>query len=315
MPRPGVTQEQVIQAVEAIAAEGGNPTVLAVRKRLGGGSPNRITPWLAEWRASQAATEAKDLPEIPAAVDNAMRHVWALAWQHAQEQLATERQALSKARQSSETEREELLAEISRLDGELETLTNAREQTEATLREAQQAHAQTLSDEREAKALAEERQRRIVEQGEELQRLRTERDEALARAARAEATAEPLRADLQRAHEAILTYRKELNGLPAERERLLEQVERLQAEHTRERETARQSKQALDLGGKKIKTLELTLQEERQARQAAEQRLTELRIDMATLSERAAQTDHLTRLLERFGGPHAPPGLDTHGDD
>ncbi|MEA1053109.1 DNA-binding protein [Lamprobacter modestohalophilus] len=144
MPRPGVTRDQVHQAADALAAEGANPTVVAVRKRLGGGSPNRITPWLAEWREAQAAIQVVDLPEIPQAIDNAIRHLWALAWQQARAQLATERQALNGAQKAVETEREELLAEISRL----EDSEDAREQIQSALITERQAHDQTRAETR-----------------------------------------------------------------------------------------------------------------------------------------------------------------------
>ena len=44
MARSGVTREQVFETADALVREGQNPTVVAVRTRLGGGSPNTITP-------------------------------------------------------------------------------------------------------------------------------------------------------------------------------------------------------------------------------------------------------------------------------
>jgi len=237
MPRTGVTREQVHQAAAALATEGANPTVQAVRTRLGGGSPNRITPWLAEWRAAQTSPQVDTLPEIPQAIDHAMRHLWALAWQQAQARLAPERQALDDAQTALKREREQVRAET-----------------------------------RELKALAEGRQARLREQG----------------------------AELEQARAAVLQYRKQLNGLPAERDRLREQVARLQAEAVREQETTRLAKQTLELGGKKISALEHALSEERQARRQAEQQLSELRIELATLRERASQQAQLTQLIETF---------------
>ncbi|NCC41676.1 MAG: hypothetical protein EOM21_20125 [Gammaproteobacteria bacterium] len=46
MGRPGITAQQVQEAAEALLAEGLHPTVVGVRTRLGGGSPNNITKWL-----------------------------------------------------------------------------------------------------------------------------------------------------------------------------------------------------------------------------------------------------------------------------
>jgi hypothetical protein len=194
MPRTGVTREQVLQAADGLAAEGVHPTVQAVRARLGSGSPNRITPWLAEWRKTQTPPQVDDPPEIPPSIDNAMRHLWALAWQQARAQLAPERQALDDAQQ------------------------------------------------------------------------------AVAR----------------------------------ERDRLSEEVARLQAEAAREQDSQRQAKQTLALSGQTLRALEHRLAEERQARQQAEQQLSELRIELATLRERASQQEQLTQLIETIRGQPQP---------
>jgi len=44
MARAGVTREQVFETADALVREGQNPTVVAVRTRLGGGSPTPSTP-------------------------------------------------------------------------------------------------------------------------------------------------------------------------------------------------------------------------------------------------------------------------------
>jgi septal ring factor EnvC (AmiA/AmiB activator) len=194
MPRAGVTREQVLQAAEGLAAEGVHPTVQAVRARLGSGSPNRITPWLAEWRKTQTPPQDDGLPELPPAIDHAMRHLWALAWQQARAQLARERQALNGQQQALERERDQLS----------------------------------------------------------------------------------------------------------------EEVARLQAEAAREQDSQRQVRQTLALSGQALRALEHQLSEERQARQQAEQQLAELRIELATLRERASQQEQLTQLIERLRDqPHA----------
>jgi len=100
--------------------EGQNPTVVAVRSRLGGGSPNTITPRRSEWRALHEQGQAASLPPVPEPVEAVMRQVWGAAWQRAQGQCTVEREALAQARKATEQERAEMLAEIGRLDGELE---------------------------------------------------------------------------------------------------------------------------------------------------------------------------------------------------
>ncbi|MFY9974020.1 MAG: DNA-binding protein, partial [Chromatiaceae bacterium] len=84
MPRPGVAREQVFETADALVREGQNPTVVAVRSRLGGGSPNTITPLLAEWKALHERGQAASLPPVPEPVEAVMRQVWGAAWQQAQ---------------------------------------------------------------------------------------------------------------------------------------------------------------------------------------------------------------------------------------
>ena len=65
MGRPGITREQVFETAGAIAHEGTTPTVMAVRKRLGGGSPKNVTTWLGEWKAQNETTRVEALPRCP----------------------------------------------------------------------------------------------------------------------------------------------------------------------------------------------------------------------------------------------------------
>lgn len=62
---PLVTYEAVAQAAEAIQAEGGRPSVRAVRARLEGGSPNVIAPLLAQWKAGRPVVHAEEVQIDP----------------------------------------------------------------------------------------------------------------------------------------------------------------------------------------------------------------------------------------------------------
>jgi hypothetical protein len=172
MARAGVTREQVFETADALVREGQNPTVVAVRTRLGGGSPNTITPLLAEWKTLNEHKRAEPLPSVPEPVEAVMRQVWGTAWQQAQAQLEGEREALSLARKEIERERAEMLAEIARMDADLATARDTiRERGEAVEAE-RRAHEQTKSEAREARALAEEREKRSAAQDQELAALR-----------------------------------------------------------------------------------------------------------------------------------------------
>jgi hypothetical protein len=162
MARTGVTREQVFEAAEALVREGQSPTVVAVRTRLGGGSPNTITPLLAEWKGLHETRRAEILPPAPEPVEAVMRQVWGAAWREAQGQLEGEREALSAARKEMEKERAEMLAEIGRLDGELEAAKETARARDEALEAERRAHEQASAQAREAQALAAERGQRIA---------------------------------------------------------------------------------------------------------------------------------------------------------
>jgi chromosome segregation ATPase len=172
MARSGVTREQVFETADALVREGQNPTVVAVRTRLGGGSPNTITPLLAEWKELNEARQAQAMPQVPEPVEAVMRQVWGAAWQQAQAQLEGERKALGSARKEIEKERAEMLAEIGRMDSEMGAARESIRQGAEALEAERRAHEQTKSEAREARALADEREKRITAQDQELQDLR-----------------------------------------------------------------------------------------------------------------------------------------------
>jgi predicted ribosome quality control (RQC) complex YloA/Tae2 family protein len=172
MARAGVTREQVFETADALVREGQNPTVVAVRTRLGGGSPNTITPLLAEWKALHEHKQAASVPAPPEPVEAVMRQVWGTAWQQAQDQLAGEREALAAARKEIGKEREAMLAEIARMDADLETARDTIRERDEALEAERRAHEQTASEAREVRALAGEREKRITGQDRELAELR-----------------------------------------------------------------------------------------------------------------------------------------------
>jgi chromosome segregation ATPase len=307
MPRPGVTREQVFEAADALVREGQTPTVVGVRTRLGTGSPNTITPMLAQWKAQNETRRVEALPPLPEPVEGAMRQVWGAAWQGAQAQLEGEREALARARETIEAERNQMLAEIDRLDTALEQAQGETRQAAEALDAERRSHDQTRTEVREAKAVGEERNRRIEDQGNELRELRRQLAEATADTARLEGEAAGLRTSLTAAQAEIDRLKDAQTKLTREGDQAEAELKRVHAENQRlsrdldgAKETAKQAKATLDLGGKKIAKLETALDEERQARTAADQAAASLRIEVATLTERAARADELRQLLERL---------------
>jgi len=178
MPRAGVTREQVFEVADGLVREGQNPTVVSVRARLGGGSPNTIAPLLAEWKALHEHKQSASVPAVPEPVETVLRQVWGVAWQEAQGQLEAEREALAAARKTLSQERAEMLAEIERLDSELTAALEEVEKGRAALEAERQAHERSSSDAREARALADEREKRIAALEAERDRERDGRAEA-----------------------------------------------------------------------------------------------------------------------------------------
>jgi chromosome segregation ATPase len=110
-------------------------------------------------------------------VETVLRQVWGTAWKEAQARHEGERAVLAGARKAIEQERAEMLAEIGRLDGELDATREDLRQGRKVLEAERQAHEQMKSDAREARALAEEREKRITVLETERDRERTARAE------------------------------------------------------------------------------------------------------------------------------------------
>jgi chromosome segregation ATPase len=297
MGRPGITKEQVFEASSAIAREGQTPTVVLVRTRLGGGSPNNITKWLNEWKESNEIRKVESLPPLPEGVESAMRQVWGAAWKDAQAQLEGEREALNTARKDIEQERNQMLAEIERLDGDLD---QARDEIRAgaeALEQERREHDRTKGEVREAIAVATERSHRIQAQESELRETRHRSHDAEAKASRLEADLAHANRETERERERQAEIQRQADRLQADLARVQGEAERLKAELESAQRHAKEARAIADTAGKKVQKLETALDEERQARAGAEKVAADLRVEAATLAERAAHAEELRGLV------------------
>jgi chromosome segregation ATPase len=320
MARPGVTREQVFETCDALVREGQNPTIVSVRARLGGGSPNTIAPLLAEWKSLHEQKQAASLPPVPEPVEAVMRQVWGVAWQESQGQLTGEREALARARRDLEQERAEMLAEIGKLDGELDALREELRQGREALEAERQASAQARSQASEARAVGQERGERIAAQEAALEEVRRQLDGATQKASRLEAERDQARTEAEALREALATERRthedaraalhEAQALIAERAaRGVAQDEEIKALH-RQIETLGSQRQGLqserDQLARELEAIAQHAEADRAARAELEQTLNALRIEAATLTERAAHAEELRTLVrslqERQGG-------------
>jgi hypothetical protein len=118
MTRTTVAPEQILEIIRQLDAEGSEPTVTNVRERLGSGSYTTIGTVLYEWRRTRTGDRQSAAPEPPASLRVATNLFWKEAWKAAQAALDVERQSFEQDRAAHLKERGEMLAEISRLEGE-----------------------------------------------------------------------------------------------------------------------------------------------------------------------------------------------------
>jgi len=221
MPRPGITKEQVWEAAETLEHEGANPTVLRIRAKIGGGSPNRIAPFLAQWK-QQRTPPAEGAPEPPVTVATAMDRIWKTAWEEAQALFQSERDALAADRGALEHERAEVRSEVERLDGVIEEIQSELKGAREALRVEQKSHSETQAELHKIRGESNERTLRIQELQKEFHQLRKAGQEATARAERLGAEASHLteQRDSAERHAREL---KEINKVSGQKVHRLEQ--------------------------------------------------------------------------------------------
>jgi chromosome segregation ATPase len=96
MAREGITFEQVAAAADALVGEGQQPTIRAIRERLGTGSPNTVHKHLTAWREARpvAAAAAPELPQaLTAAIAAEIERLRAALADAQQGRTAAEQQA------------------------------------------------------------------------------------------------------------------------------------------------------------------------------------------------------------------------------
>jgi chromosome segregation ATPase len=129
------TKEQVWAAADDLAAEGKNPTLAAVRERLGGGSYTDISAAMQIWKANRQAAAVPIREPAPAAVTERLGElggeIWAIALELANSRLQVEREALEQARQELEASRQEAADLADQLSSDLDAAqTTVRRQAE-----------------------------------------------------------------------------------------------------------------------------------------------------------------------------------------
>lgn len=252
MARQGITFEQVAAVADALAGEGLQPTIRAVRERLGDtGSPNTIHKHLTAWREARpvAAAAAPELPQaLTAAIAAEIERAASQARGEIEGRLVqaqAEAAELAAAGEALEAERDELAEQVVALTSERDTLAGKAAQQAADLTDAQQriereqqAAESARLEVATARLKIEAQAERVSEQASEIERLRAALTEAQQGRTAAEQQAAVLAAKLEAAADRI-------NRAEERAEQLERQAEKTAQQHTDARaESAQEIRQA-----------------------------------------------------------------------
>lgn len=217
MARPGITCEQVAAVADALVGDGQQPTIRAVRERLGTGSPNTIHRCLTNWRAERPAPTPPPAPRLPDELQRALAEALERAAARAKadvEARLVETQAeladLAAGGEALEAERDALEEDVVRLTRERDELAGTVKQQNEELAErareiererlaAETARVEQAKGELRIEALGE----RLAEQLQALERLRAELEAEREARRQAEQKAAVLEARLGDCHERI----------------------------------------------------------------------------------------------------------------
>lgn len=132
-----ITVEQVHQVADELAQQGINPTQMAVRKQLGGGSFSTIGEALKSWRVMRDTNAQLAEVVIPAEIGERaellVAQIWEIAQNIANERLQNDRKALEHKETLVRAEIEELTAVVVALEEEQEKMAVELESTKALL--------------------------------------------------------------------------------------------------------------------------------------------------------------------------------------
>lgn len=291
MARIGITYEQVAAAADAIIGEGSQPTIDAVRKRIGTGSPNTVHKHLTAWRAArpQATVAAPELPaSLTASIAAEIEKAAASARAEVETKLVQSQQEaaeLADAGESLETERDELLEQVAELTTERDTLAGKADQQAADIkaqverieREQQAAEAARV-DLAKAQLKIEASAERLGEQTAEIERLRVALDlESKARIASEQQA-------------AVLTARLEsMTERATKAEARTELAEKQSQQSAQELNSARNQVQAqqiaLDTAAREIEDVRRQIKDVRSEAKKAGEEAAELRGKLATVAQ------------------------------
>jgi chromosome segregation ATPase len=265
------TKEQIWTAADEISAEGGNPTLAAVRARMGGGSYTDISAAMQSWRATQQASSTPIREPAPSAITERLTafgvEIWAVALELANARLQSEREGLELVRQEAEKSSKETSALADTLTADLDKA---------------QADIAALSEQLAVSLAKQEQQQAIINQ-ETAAAMESKHRAELADVARAElkTRADQLSELLKEAQAANLAeqgrHQADIERVKVEATATAQQLTQAQKEAENAR-VAEQSCQArLESAAREIDSLKVQVKEERSAAKVSAETAAELK--------------------------------------
>ena len=129
MARTGIEEKDVYRVANELVESGQEPTLQAIREKLGSGSFATISAHLKKWREQKI--KESPIPELPDALIVSLKQIWATAFREATAQFDSARLAWETERKKLADENENLLTEIQKLETTVGEEQNHRKDAEA----------------------------------------------------------------------------------------------------------------------------------------------------------------------------------------
>lgn len=281
MARIGITYEQVSAAADAIIGEGSQPTIDAVRKRIGTGSPNTVHRHLTAWRAArpQATVAAPELPaSLTTAIATEIERAAASARAEVESKLVqsqAEAAELADAGESLETERDELLEQVAELTTERDTLAGKADQQTADIK----AQAERIEREQQAAEAA-----RV-----DLAKAQLKIESSAERLGEQAAEIERLRAALDLESKARITSEQQAAVLSAKLESMTERATKAEARTELAEKQSQQNAQELNSARNQVQAQQIALDTAAREIEDVRRQIKDVRIEAKKAGEEAAE--------------------------
>jgi chromosome segregation ATPase len=298
MARTGVTFEQVEAVADAIRGEGLQPTINAVRERIGTGSPNTIHKHLTAWRSArpQAVTVTTELPtSLTSAIATEIERAAASARAEIESKLVqaqTEAAELANVGEALEAERDELIEQVAALTTERDTLAGKAEQQAADIK----AQAERIEREQQAAESA-----RV-----ELARAQLKIESSVEKLADQAAEVKRLRTALDTETKSRIAAEQQAAVLTAKFEAMTDRSTKAEAKAEQQEKQAQQTNQELNSSRNQIQAQQIALDTAAREIEDVRKQIKDARLKEKSANDEAAGLKARLALFESIGKQSEP---------